>query len=65
VERILKSNKTEKLFRFTFGTNNLEMIPKQTVENSSRLMLNRLHHQSAEWCRIFDFRGKKNFSWEP
>jgi hypothetical protein len=27
VERILKSNKTEKPFRFTFGTNNLEMIP--------------------------------------
>jgi hypothetical protein len=32
VERILKSNKTEKPFRFTFGTNNLEMIPNSTFD---------------------------------
>jgi hypothetical protein len=35
VERILKSNKTEKPFRFTFGTNNLEMIPNWSFHLTS------------------------------
>jgi hypothetical protein len=37
VERILKSKQNGKTipFRFTFGTNNLEMIPKSMVPSES------------------------------